>query len=128
MSILAAIERGAKELKADGEGIVPLLANFIHLVALLLGYDWFLGKPNREVVYFQTLIQQIADDEGRHPNSNFLMGRLEHECRVEFIKDLYSKRMRVAQIARVLNQTETFVKNVLVRQRIITRQANVKHT
>lgn len=125
---LAAIEKTAKGLRANGEGILTLLAQFVHLVALLLGYDWFLGKPNREVVYFQTRNQQIIDDEGRHPNSNFYMGKLEHECRVEFAKDLYAKGMRVAQIARILNQSEAFVKNVLVRQGVVTRGVNVKET
>ena len=76
------IKRLAKILKADGGGILPLLANFIHLTAVLLGYDWLSGRPNREVIYYQTLAQQIIDDEGRHPNSNYLMGKLEHECRM----------------------------------------------
>ncbi|TKB67412.1 MAG: hypothetical protein E8D52_12620 [Nitrospira sp.] len=122
------IERLAKDLKADGQGLLPLLGNFIHLTALLLGYDWLAGKPNREVIYYQNREQQIIDDEQRHPNSNFLMGKIEHDTRVTFIKDLHSKGMRISQIARVLNQTETFVKNVLVRQGIIARQKNVKRT
>lgn len=122
------IERQAKELQADGRGILPLLANFIHLAALLVGYDWLSGKPNREVIYYQRLEHQIVDDEQRHPNSNFFMGKIEYETRVRYIKDLHSNGMRVSQIARILNQTETFIKNVLVRQRIITRQTNIKRT
>jgi hypothetical protein len=39
------IKRLAKFLKADGGGVLPLLANFIHLTAVLLGYDWLSGRP-----------------------------------------------------------------------------------
>ena len=122
------IKRLAKILNADAGGILPLLANFIHLTAVLLGYDWLSGRPNREVIYYQTLAQQIIDDEGRHPNSNFLMGKLEHECRIAFTIDLRSRGMRVSQIARILNQPESFIKNILVRGGVIDRQANIKRT
>jgi len=64
---LDAIDTLAKGLKSNGVGLLPLLANFIHLTALLLGYDWFAGKPNREVVYFQTLEQQLKDDMESDP-------------------------------------------------------------
>lgn len=125
---LDGIERLAKLLRSDGRGILPLLANFIHLTAVLLGYDWLVGRVNREVIYYQTLAQQIADDEARHPNSNFQMGKIEYDYRVVLTKDLHAKGMRVAQIGRILNQPESFIKNILVREGVITRRANIKQT
>lgn len=123
---LDAIDRLAKGLKSNGVGLLPLLANFIHLTTLLLGYDWFAGKPNREIIYFQTLDQQLKDDMERHPTSP--MGRLEYGRRVKIAKDLHSEGLRVSQIAGVLNQTEHRIKDILVREGVLNRKKNVKNT
>lgn len=123
---LEAIVRLAKALNSDGVGVLPLLANFIHLTALLLGYDWLAGRPNREIIYFQTLDQQLKDDMERHPASP--MGRLEYRERVKIVTDLHSEGLRISQIARVLNQTEHRIKDILVREGIIKRKKNVKNT
>jgi hypothetical protein len=123
---LDAIDKLAKGLKSDGIGLLPLLANFIHLAALLLGYDWLTGEPNREIVYFQTLDQQLRDDMKRHPAG--LTGRLEYSGQVKIVKDLHSEGLRVSQIARILNQTEHRIKDILVREGIINRKKNVKNT
>lgn len=56
------------------------------------------------------------------------MGKLEHERRIAFTVDLHSRGMRVSQVARILNQSESFIKNILVREGVIDRQANVKRT
>ena len=123
---LDAIDKLAKGLQSDGVGLLPLLANFIHLTALLLGYDWLAGKPNREIVYFQTLDQQLKDDMERHPAGP--MGRLEYSGQVKIVKGLHSEGLRVSQIARVLNQTEHRIKDILVREGVINRKKNVKNT
>ncbi len=123
---LDVIDRLAKGLKSNGVGLLPLLANFIHLTALLLGYDWLAGKPNREIIYFQTLDQQLKDDMERHPTGP--LGRLEYRGRVKIVKDLHFEGLRISQIARVLNQTEHRIKDILVREGVINRKKNVKNT
>jgi hypothetical protein len=116
----------AKALNSDGVGVLPLLANFIHLTALLLGYDWLAGRPNREIIYFQTIDQQLKDDMERHPASP--MDRLGYRRRVKIARDLYSEGLRVSQIAGVLNQTEHRIKDILVREGVLNRKKNVKNT
>ena len=123
---LDAIERLAKALKPDGVALLALLGNFIHLTALLLGYDWHAGKPNREIIFFQTLDQQLVDDMKRHPEPP--VGKLEWKRRTMIVKELHSEGLRVSQIARVLNQTEYRIKDILVREGIIKRRENVKST
>jgi hypothetical protein len=125
---LSSIESRAAKLDDSGAALLDLLAGFIHLSAALLGYDWLKGAPNREVVYFQTQEQQFRDDAHRHASTAYPPGKIEYEHRGAIAKDLYSKGLRVAQIARTLNQPETVIKDILVREGVLRRRDNVKET
>jgi hypothetical protein len=65
---LDAIEQEAKSLRQDSNNQLELIADLLHLIAVLLGFDWQAGKPNRHIIYFQTADQEWIDDKARNPD------------------------------------------------------------
>ena len=125
---LDGIERDARLLSATHNNVLDLLGRFINLTAYLLGFDWLLGKPYRQVVYFQTLDQQRIDDRMRHPASPYEQAMLERDKRVGIASRLFDDGIRVGQIARIMNLSETITKDLLVRAGKIVRDKNTKDT
>ena len=68
---------------------------------------------NREVVYFQTSEQQQRDDRKRHPPKSPEAVRELFEKRKAIVAELFSSGLRVSQIALVLNQPESLIKDDL---------------
>jgi hypothetical protein len=110
-----ALEREAKRLRASSNNQLELVAALLHLVAHLLGYDWMRGAPNRQVVFFQTLEQQLADDRLSGSASYGEESMAEFKKRLEVVTGLYDDGLRPAQIARVLLMSEQLIKQLLIR-------------
>lgn len=122
---LNSIEEEIRNLTEESNNELEIIADLLHLIAHLLGYDWNMGETNRQVVYFQTAEQERIDDMKRHPNQ--IQG-LEHEKRLEIAMNLYDQKLRVAQIARIMKLSEHVVKDMLVRAGKITRKEQTKQT
>ena len=122
---LNSIEEEIRNLTEESNNELEIIADLLHLIAHLLGYDWNMGETNRQVVHFQTAEQERIDDMKRHPNQ--IQG-LEHEKRLEIAMNLYDQKLRVAQIARIMKLSEHVVKDMLVRAGKITRKEQTKQT
>jgi len=125
---LEAIERAVGGLGKKSGAEIHTIAELINLTAHLLGYDWLEGQPNRQVMYFQTKEQQQKDDRERHPTSPEKFREEVLTPRQEFICNLHARGLRVAHIAEIMNQSETVVKDILVRSGKISRGTNTKNT
>ena len=123
---LNSIEEEVGNLTEESNNELEIIADLLHLIAHLLGYDWLTGETNRQVVYFQTAEQECIDDMKRHPNQ--IHGKLEYEKRLEIAMNLYDQKLRVAQIARIMKLSEHVVKDMLVRAGKITRKEQTKQT
>ena len=124
---LDAIEREAKQLRADSNNQLEIIAHLLHLVAHLLGYDWQAGKPNRHIVYFQTADQEWIDDTARYPDTMRPSAtQLESQKRLEIASIPYDQNLRIAQIARIMRLSESMVKDLLVRAGKIERKSQTK--
>jgi hypothetical protein len=124
---LDGIEREAQELRGDGGSLLEITAHLLALVAYLLGYDWQMGKPNRMVIYCQTSDQQWIDDTNYHPEAkNPSHSRAEFDKRLELVCMLNAQKLRIPQIARIMNLSETNVKNLLVWASKVERMSQTK--
>ena len=123
---LNSIEEEVGNLTEESNNELEIIADLLHLIAHLLGYDWLMGETNRQVVYFQTAEQECIDDMKRHPNQ--IQGKLEYEKRLEIAMNLYDQKLRVAQIARIMKLSEHLVKDMLVRAGKIARKEQTKQT
>ncbi len=107
---------------------IDIISALIKLVAYLLGHDWNMGKPNRQVAYYQTG-EQVALDDARHPE--YIGSKwydVELEKRREIIVNLHKEGLRAKQISRVMSVPEAQVKNYLVRSGLIARKDNTEQT
>lgn len=127
-STLNSLEQSASDIASDGAGLLEVVAHLIDLAAILVGFDWMSGKPNREVIYHQTREQQLLDDRRRHPPKTSEEMMLDFTERKQLVTALHAKGLRAAQIARVMNQPESRIKDILVRAGRIARKNNVKAT
>jgi hypothetical protein len=127
-STLNSLEQSASDISNNGAGLLEVVAHLIDLAAILVGFDWMSGKPNREVIYHQTSEQQLVDDRRRHPPKTSEEWMLDFAERKQLVIALHAKGLRAAQIARVMNQPESRIKDILVRAGCVTRRHNVKAT
>lgn len=120
------LETEAKQLTQTSNNQLEIIAALLTLVAGLLGFDWFLGKPNRHVIYYQTLEQQQLDDRRGHPDHAGNAAITEFWKRVEVVARLHDEGFRPPQIARTLLMSEHLVKQLLVRSGRLARNSNIK--
>ncbi|MGR3177491.1 MAG: hypothetical protein ACUZ8E_05505 [Candidatus Anammoxibacter sp.] len=125
-SAIEAIERSLKNLDINGNGLLEILAHFINLIANLLGYDWQRGKHNRQILFFQTIKQQMLDDVLRYPHDTYKRINAVEVERVKIVEHLFDHGKRILLISRILNLSETRVKDILVRAGKINRVKNIK--
>lgn len=108
---LNSIENDAKRIGKEGGAAVDCIGHLIKLIALLVGYDPLSnGKINRHVIYFQNIEQKVADDR----NASYKSRLVAHEHVMKVICRLYEDGDGIPLIARVMNRSELFVKDVLV--------------
>jgi hypothetical protein len=94
-----------------------------------LGFDWYRGKPNRQVIYYQTSEQELLDDRERHLGEiSFRASKNEFQRRVEIAALLHGQGYRVAQIGRIMRLSEPTIKDLLVRASRIDRKQQTKAT
>jgi hypothetical protein len=127
-STLRGLERSAGSITSNGTGLLDVVAALIDLAAILVGFDWLTGKTNRQVIYHQTKDQQLIDDRSRHPPKTLEEWRIDFTERSEVVNALHAKGLRVSQIAQVMNQPESRIKDILVRTGRISRKNNIKAT
>ena len=125
---LERLEDETRKLSRTSDNELEIIAHLIELIALLLGFDWEMGKPNREVVYFQTFEQQRIDDIKRHPDGPNLTGIFRLKKQRELICGMYQEGLRVAQISDVMTLSESMVKDTLVRAGLLPRETQTKQT
>lgn len=120
---LNAIEADAKRLGKEGAAAVDCIGHLIKLVAHLVGYDpRSSGKITRHVIYFQTIEQKLADDRDVSYTSQVAA----HEHVMKVICRLYKEGDGVPLIARVMNRSELFVKDVLIHNGHLERQGTLR--
>jgi hypothetical protein len=113
--MIDAIEKEASALSNENNGLLEIVAYLLHLVALLLGYDWLKGKPNRHVIYYQTADQKLIDDNALHSDLiNFYSRNKENYKKYEIVNNLYDELFCVEEIARIMNMSESLVKEMLI--------------
>jgi len=122
---IEALKKEVRKLREGSNNELEVIAHLLSLVGYLLGFDWYLGIPNREVVYFQTAKQQALDDAKRHPKESY---PLEFEKRVDIARSLYDEGLRMAQIARIMKLSVYVIKGFLVRTGGMHRQDQTKST
>ena len=119
------IDKEADALSNDHNGLLEIIAYLLHFIAILLGYDWFKGKPNRQVIYYQTATKKLIDDNKLHSDSiNVDSRNKENNKQYEIVNDLYDEEFRVAEIARIMNISESLVKEMLIYSGKIKRFKN----
>jgi hypothetical protein len=112
---LDAIEGSTKVLSNKQDRLLDIVGHLLHLVAYLLGYDWVKGKPNREVVYFQTASQKWVDDLSQCPETIQSASRnKEDNKRFELVNALYEEKFRIPEIARIMRLSEPLVRDMLI--------------
>jgi len=122
---IEALKKEVRQLREGSNNELEVIAHLLSLVGYLLGFDWYLGNPNREVVYFQTAEQQALDDAKRHPKEPY---PLEFEKRVEIAGSLYDEGLRMVQIARIMRLSEYVIKGFLIRTGRVRRKDQTKST
>jgi len=125
------LDRLKKEIHDFSDGSnneLEIIAQFLLLVTYLLGFDWFRGEPNREVIYYQTAEQEAFDDAQRHPNDFYPEGKLEFQKRLEIACSLYDQKLRIVQIARIMRLSQPLIKDILVRAGRIQRNRLTNNT
>ena len=123
---LDSLEAEAKRLTSASNNQLEIIAALLSLVVYLLGYDWLSGSPNRQVVFFQTLEQQILDDQHRHSATSPGSIMTEFQKRLEAVTRLHDEGFRPPQIARILLMSEQLIKQLLIRAGRLTRASNIK--
>ena len=110
------IERNVKDtsLKMNNDWLI--IGDLLHLVSLLLGYDWYNGKVNRHVFLHQDKTQEIEDYHqriGRKFWDEFVGGDWKIRC--EIIHVLKKRNPSINQIARTINLSDKVVAKILKR-------------
>lgn len=103
------------KIKRDGSGLPLLVARLIRLLAVLLGYDWMQGKPNRQLRYSQTVEQVALDDRKASGQNAYLQHKGIEERRARAIEQARSAGWSVPQVALVFKVSEEFVVDTLRR-------------
>ena len=111
---IESLDSEIKELREDNCNELEIIACFLKLVAYLIGFDWGMGKTNRQVVYYQTLEQEELDEEKRQGIEFHKQFSVEQKKRVEIACMLYKQEVRVPQIARIMRISEPMTKKLLV--------------
>ncbi|MBI3324266.1 MAG: hypothetical protein HYZ92_03205 [Candidatus Omnitrophica bacterium] len=127
---LDALQRDVRSLSESNYSELEIMSGLLLLVAHLLGYDWYVGKPNRQVIYYQTAEQEALDDF-KYDSTEYhqdMRSGLEHKKRVEIASMLHDQQLRVAQIARIMKLPEPVVKDLLVQAGRITRIHQTRDT
>ncbi len=117
---LEQLTAAAKGVKQNGVGLLEVVAHLIELCAVLLGYDWQVGEPNRELQYSQS-IEQVAVDDMKSGGRVYEHAKGIESKRAEVIVHLHGTGSSHAHIALVMNISEQVVKDVLVRSGQTTR-------
>jgi hypothetical protein len=117
---VAALKTAIGKLKADGSGSTTVVARLSRLLAVLLGFDWHLGKPNRQLRYSQNRAEIAIDDtrSSSQGSSQHFLG-IEQKRSVAIAK-AHDDGLRILEIALVFNVSEQFVTDTLRRAGKIT--------
>lgn len=113
------LDRLELNVKATSEKVNndwSIIANFLNLVSLLLGYDWVDGKVHRHVFFYQNKRQETMDYKhkvGRAFWDEFPFG--DWRIRFEMVYLLRERQLPKNQIARVLGLSEKLVTKILKR-------------
>jgi len=103
-SVLDNLERESMRISTKANNDWAIIANLLHLVSYLLGYDWQDGKTHRNVIFYQDKAQQQTDwliDKGK--KREYLDAfRLEEKHRFMLVNLLNSKNIPEYQIAELL--------------------------
>ena len=123
------LDRLAKRVNDKGENLIEMIGCLLEIVARLLGYDWRTGKPNRQLMYSQTLPQICIDDarmktRGRHVESG-CEDEKENGRMADVTAALFDEGFRVTQIARMLRISQARVKDRLIRSGKLSRDRNI---
>ena len=111
---LDALRSAADTLPSNREALLSVAAALLHLIAHLLGFDWHRGKPNREIVYFQTRVQAAYDDKRSHAKEDVVAGvELTFSKRCELVMLLSDQGLRPAQIASIMRLPEKQVREII---------------
>lgn len=125
-SDLDALRSAADTLPSNREALLSVAAALLHLVARLLGFDWHRGKPNREIVYFQSPVQTAYDDRRSHPKEDVVADvELTFSKRCELVMLLSGQGLRPAQIANIMRLPDKQVRG-MIRYRRAARNAAVR--
>ena len=125
---LDALKSAADRLTTSEQAaLVSVAAALLHLVARLLGFDWHLGKPNRQLMYAQTPDQIAYDDRRAHPRESVVeIQERMFSTRCELVDLLSSQGFRPSQISQVIRLTENQVRRLLDRDRV-SKDNDQKH-
>jgi len=125
---LERLDDRAKRLNAKGENLLEIVGFLLEVVARLLGYDWKVGKPNRQLAYSQTWDQVSTDDQKmKDPRQARDDGsHMDEQSRMTgLVATLFDEGYRVPQIARMLSMSQRRVKDKLVRSRRLRRGEHI---
>jgi len=110
------LERYAKAMSVRVNNDWSIIANLLHLVSCLLGYDWLDGKVHRHVIFYRDKQQEIEDYQKKEAKAfwnEFPSG--DWQIRYELVYALKQRKLSNNQIARVLALSDKLVAKILKR-------------
>jgi hypothetical protein len=109
------LHEAAAEVQVDGRGLLTVCATLVNLVALLLGFDWHTGVPNRQLMYSQSQGQVLVDDRSERGAKVKEQIDAIYAAREAAILHLHSTGTPPRAIAAALNQSLPVVTAVISR-------------
>jgi hypothetical protein len=95
------------------DNLLDITAHLLTLIALLIGYDYCKGIPNRCVIYYQTKEQQEIDNRFLRKNNPPLEDESKYYQLVEIATILQKKGYSIIHIADIMNRRKEIVRHWL---------------
>lgn len=110
---IAALEANLKTFSNGHSNLLEITAELLTLIALLIGFDYYKGIPNRYLIYYQTKEQQETDNRFLEKNSPALDENSEYGERVKIASMLQRKGYAIIHIAKIMNRPKEHVRHWL---------------
>jgi len=112
--ILESLENHAKQISIEKNNDWDIIADLLHLIAHLLGYDWQDGKIHRQVFYYQDEAQAQLDKKIDNPRKYYDSLRSDEKLRYMLVQSMRNRQLPKHQIARLLGISSGRVNKIIL--------------